>query len=123
MKLLFEWSLPIYTVSEANNSDHWTKKKKRKDIQKRWIWVTFQKEKPKIPIPCHIKLTRVASEKLDDDNLPVSMKYIRDALADQIFPGLPPGRADDKKLGLTWEYDQDIVGRSLSVLIQFFSLD
>lgn len=103
---MIEWTIPIHTVSEANNSDHWTKKKKRHDMQRRWIWVYFQKEKPIIQLPCKIKLTRLGKKLLDDDNLPVSMKYIRDAIADQIFPGKAAGQADNDRR-IMWEYAQE----------------
>lgn len=56
-------------------------------------------------LPAHIKLTRVAPRILDSDNLPVSMKYFRDAIADYFIPGLAPGRADSNER-LTWSYDQ-----------------
>lgn len=93
----------------------------RHDKQRRWIWATFQSEKPDIPLPCHIKLTRVAKRYLDCDNLPVSMKYIRDAIADQIFPGLAPGQADNDKR-LSWQYDQ-IKGKECAVILTFYHDD
>jgi hypothetical protein len=108
----------VKTVSEANCSQHWVKKKKRHDIQKKSIWAFFKRDRPKIPFPCRIKLTRLGKKILDDDNLPVSMKYIRDAIADQIFPGLAPGQADNDKR-LSWEYNQQI-SKDYGVLVQFF---
>ncbi len=117
MRKYLEWNIPIHTISEANVSQHWTKKKKRHDIQKRWVWVFFQREGHFIPLPCHIKLIRVGKKLLDDDNLPVSMKHIRDCIADNIFPGLPPGKADGRK-ELSWSYDQQI-GKEYAVIVQF----
>src|SRR5215831_9187211 len=121
MKQIFQWQLPIYTVSEANSREHWAKKAVRHDTQRRWIWATFKTEKPNIPFPCHIKLTRVAKRYLDSDNLPVSMKYIRDAIADQIFPGLAPGQADNDSR-LSWEYSQT-KGKECSVIVTFYHDD
>ena len=88
-------------------------------MQRRWIWATFNSEKPVIPLPCHIKLTRIGKRYLDSDNLPMSMKYIRDAIADQIFPGLAPGQADNDER-LSWEYNQT-KGKECEVIITVFS--
>jgi len=112
-----EWFLPIFTVSEANVVEHWTKKKKRHDHQKRWIRIFFRKEKPQVSLPCKIILTRLSERKLDSDNLPVSMKWIRDAIADQIFPGMAAGMADNDPR-LDWHYDQKISNEK-GVLIKF----
>lgn len=106
MKEIVNWIIHLQTVSEANSSEHWTIKKKRHDIQKQSIWYHFLKHKPKINLPCHIKLIRLGRRKLDSDNLPTSMKWIRDAIADSLIPGLQPGRADDDSR-LSWEYDQE----------------
>lgn len=117
MNIIYSWHLPIYTVSEANTQQHWTKKKKRTDLQKKWIWLLFQREKPSIPLPCTIKLTRIGKRMLDDDNLPMSLKTVRDAIADQINPGKAAGQADSD-LRMKWEYGQEI--GSYGVKIEIF---
>jgi hypothetical protein len=119
MEKLFEWIVPVRTISEANSREHWAKAKKRHDLQKKWVKVFFEKEEPYIPLPCVIKLTRIGQRELDSDNLPVSMKYIRDAIADQIFPRLAPGQADNDPR-LSWEYDQAI-SRIYAVKVEFFA--
>jgi hypothetical protein len=104
---IVNWHLPIKTASEANSSEHWAVKAKRHKIQKKWIKAIFLKERPHISLPACIKLTRITPRSLDkDENLPMAFKYIKDYIADQIIPGLAPGRADDSK-ELTWEYDQE----------------
>lgn len=65
----------------------------------------------KIKLPCTVKLIRQSPRKLDTDNLPVSMKYIRDAIADHLIPGLAPGRADDDQR-LNWQYEQTTAKKS-----------
>jgi hypothetical protein len=101
-------AIPIYTKSEANCSEsHWVKRRRAKE-QKQWVRVSFVKaqfEDFEGILPCHIKLTRYAPRSLDSDNLPVSMKYVRDEIADILLPGLAPGRADGSDL-FTWEYAQ-----------------
>jgi hypothetical protein len=101
------WYMPIKTVSEANNTDKLQIKIARRQAQKRWVWSFFRKEQPKITLPCIITLIRYGRKELDDDNLPVSMKYIRDSIADQLIPGLRPGQADSDSR-LTWIYEQKI---------------
>lgn len=117
---IVDWDTYIKTVSEANSSEHWTKKAKRHRLQKKSIWAFFKRDNPNITLPCLIKLTRIGKKLLDDDNLPVSMKYIRDAIADQIFPNLAPGQADNDKR-LKWEYSQEI-GSKYGVKIEIFKI-
>lgn len=107
MKTIVTWQLPIKTASEANSSEHWTRKAKRHKLQKQWIKAVFHREKPLIAIPCHVVLTRLAPRDLDcHDNLPCSLKYIADAIAEEIIGEYTPGRADDSK-EITWEYRQE----------------
>lgn len=42
----------------------------------------------------------------EGDNLPMSMKYFKDAIADWFYPGLAAGRADDNK-SLKWFFKQE----------------
>lgn len=119
MKLIQKYDIPIRTRSEANISEHWSKTKKIKDMQKGWVWIYLTNNKPKIDFPCHIKLIRVGKRILDPDNLPVSMKYIQDAVADIIIPGLKPGRADGDPR-LSWEYAQEI-GKFYGVKIELYA--
>ena len=113
------WKLPIKTISEANCSEHWSKKHKRHKEQKHHIWYQFKKENPTIYLPCTIILTRCGKKLLDDDNLPSSMKWIRDEIANQIFPGLNPGEADSDP-SLSWKYKQKIEkSYSIEILFEF----
>lgn len=122
MKPYLKWKIPVYTVSEANCSEHWTKKKKRHESQKKWIKLSFWNSQNFIfKLPCIIKMTRKGKKVLDDDNLPVSMKYIRDAIADHLFPGQAPGQADNDKR-IKWEYDQ-IKSKEIGVIVEFFVLE
>lgn len=114
------WKLNIKVVSENNCSEHWFKKAKRHDLQKLLIKLAFLNEKPVIEFPCSVSITRIAPRKLDiHDNLPGAMKWIVDAIADNLIPGLAPGRADSSPL-ITWEYRQ-IKGlpREYALLIHF----
>jgi hypothetical protein len=107
MHTIVNWKLPIKTVSEANSVDHWTVKHKRHQFQKNYIKINFLKENIKVSLPCHIIITRISPRLLDDhDNLRMSVKWIVDALAENIVPGKAFGRADDCK-SITWEYLQE----------------
>ena len=70
------------------------------------MWLAFNANTESIPLPCHIKLTRLSSRSLDDDNLLFAFKSIRDYIADKLIPGLQIGRADGDKR-ITWEYAQE----------------
>jgi len=43
---------------------------------------------------------------MDDDNLRIALKYIRDSVAEIIIPDLPLGMADGDKR-IKWEYEQE----------------
>lgn len=120
MKLIKEWRLNLKTVSEANNTEHWTKVNARRKLQKKVIFIKWLADTPSISLPCKVKLTRIGGKFLDvGDNLPMSFKAIRDALADRIIPDRPPGWADASPL-IQWEYDQ-AKGSPSGIMVQFYS--
>jgi len=94
--------IPIKTISEANSSLHWSKKHKLHKMQKYYVKLFLNKG---LSLPCTVVLTRQAPRRLDDDNLVTALKYVRDAVADKLIPGLPPGQADDDNR-IKWGYDQ-----------------
>lgn len=105
MKIL-SFTIPIRTVSEANSSEHWVKKHKRHWQQKLLIKSAFIKEKIDVSLPCKITVVRIAPRALDKhDNLRTSLKYIVDAISENITGIKKAGRADDIE-GFEWEYDQ-----------------
>lgn len=116
---LVTWILPIKTISEANTSEHWTKKAKRRKQQAFLVRYMFNRETTKIELPCDITLTRLAPRMLDPDNLPCSMKSVQDEIADILVPekggwyrtkkGVVKrirGHADGDPR-LTWHYGQE----------------
>jgi hypothetical protein len=104
-----EFFMPIKTVSESNNFDPWRKKSARHKSQKistRFCLLQSRGTK-EIKIPCKIKLTRISPRFLDEhDNLRVSLKYILDALCEEIMDDRRSGRADSLP-GLSFEYAQE----------------
>lgn len=100
------FQIPVRTVSEANSSEHWVKKANRHKIQKWMVMKVFRDNNFSFKLPVEITIIRIAPNKLDkEENLPMSVKYIKDYIADQLIPGKAPGRADDSK-EITWKYDQ-----------------
>jgi hypothetical protein len=118
-KCILSWFIPASSVSEANRSEHWTKRYKRNKQQKAWIYALFKTHMPNLELPVTVRLTRFSKKKLDEhDNLPMSMKYFCDAIADRLIPGLRPGIADSDPR-ITWKYAQEISERQ-GIKIEFF---
>lgn len=102
--------LPIFTASEANGgvkksymyqgkkcykNEHWTEKHKRTKIQKGNVFMMLRPYVKMLKLPCTVTLTRYAPRKLDkNDNLPMSLKYVLDAICAVITGDYRPGRAD-----------------------------
>lgn len=105
-----EFGLPLFTTSEANGgvkksykrngktcykSEHWSEKHRRHRLQKGSIALILRPIHHHLRMPCRITLTRYAPRKLDQfDNLPMSLKYILDAICEIITNDYTPGRAD-----------------------------
>jgi hypothetical protein len=118
----FEATLPITTVSEANGgkkksyiyrgkkcykAEHWTDKHKRHRLQKKFVYLALGRHRAYMNTPCLITLTRHAPDKLDRfDNLPMSLKWILDAVCELITKDYRPGRADDHE-GIDVIYRQE----------------
>lgn len=107
MKSIQTWRLNIKIANEANSSEHWAIKAKRHKKQKQFIKRAFLADRPLIQLPCTVTLTRIDSHELDEhDNLPISFKWVVDAIADWFFPGKAAGRADDTDQ-IKWKYRQE----------------
>jgi hypothetical protein len=122
MKTIICWVLPIETVSEGKNSEHWRRKSERHKLQKLKVKTAFLKERPKIQLPTHVVITRIAPRELDvHDNLPYSLKWIADAIAENLTGDFIPGHADRIK-DITWEYRQKKGQvKEYSVMIEFIT--
>lgn len=128
------WEVPIKTVSEANISEHWTKKSKRHRQQQFFIRQLFHNNEKHIDLPCSVKMTRLGGRYLDaDENLPMAFKYIKDEIAECLFPEkkqtyfdkkgkirILKGRCDDSPL-VTWKYAQE-KSKNLGIRIEIESL-
>lgn len=118
MKQILYLHIPTKTVSEANISEHWSKKNKRHKLQKNDVFFALLGHRSKIKFPCEILLKRLGKKLLDSDNLSFSLKWVRDAVADSIIPGLPPGKADGDPR-IKWDYAQE-VSKDYGVIIEIY---
>ncbi len=115
----FAWEVPIKTVSEANCSEHWQTKSKRHNGQQRLIHLILGSDLKKIALPCTIRLTRLATREMDEDNLFLAFKWIKDQICADIFPEKVVSYTNklgqsNKNKGFTdndkrikWEYSQE----------------
>jgi len=91
-------TIPIKTVSEANQRCHWAVKAKRAKSQRdaaSWAigWQVTH------PLPCTVTMIRIAPRSLDDDNLRGALKAARDGIADRLG-------VKDNDPRVKWEYGQ-----------------
>ena len=116
---VIKMEIPIKTVSEANSSEHWTRKAIRHRRQQFFTRAAYNRSVKHLQLPCIVKLTRLSPRKLDDDNLRGAMKYIRDEVSECIIPEKAgtyvtkkgsvrsiKGRADSDPR-ITWIYEQE----------------
>jgi len=128
--------MPIVTVSEANGgakisykrdgktcykSEHWTEKHIRHRRQKGTVALLLRPHRDCLSLPCEVKLTRYAPHKLDRfENLPMSLKWIYDAVCEIITGDYRPGRADaDERISVSCD---QVVSKDYGVKIRISSL-
>lgn len=113
--LLFSCEIPILIKSEANNHDHWTVKRKRRQDQQLLVRAALFNDFDYFIelLPVRVVLTRLYPRFLDTDNLAFSFKGIRDEIADFLFIPVtgkfakrPKGYFDSSPL-IEWEYKQE----------------
>jgi hypothetical protein len=94
--------LPLKTKSEANCFEPWQVKHGRHKDQQKLVALGLNPLRDKIKLPCKIMLTRFAPDQLDVfDNLPMSFKYIVDAICAIITGEYRAGKADsDKRISI-----------------------
>lgn len=103
---MIEFTVPIRTYSEANRSEHWTKRHKRHQGQRLILNSFLNKHCQNVNLPIKIIITRIAPRPLDFDNLTMSVKFIRDSLAMFFIPGGRSGQ-NDSDVRFNWFYEQN----------------
>lgn len=105
-------NVPVETVSEANQRDHWAKRAKRAKKQRKWTWACLaQAHGLRGPAPCTVRLIRISPRALDDDNLRGALKAVRDGVADWL-------KVDDRDERVVWEYGQEKGAQSVRVEVR-----
>ena len=122
LKPYIDITIPMRLYSEMNVREHWAKKYKRWKDQKYRLFanlIAFAPHGP-YPLPCIVKLTRIAPRKFDGDNLQASFKHLRDCIAGLLIPLKNSGHADSSPL-ITWIYDQKKGGvREYAIQVQIY---
>jgi hypothetical protein len=110
--------LPIRLISEANNSQHWKHKRKRRESIKEEVIAEMSNLLRGFPfrLPCRVTLTRYGAKKMDDDNLVNSFKAVRDSVAKKL------GIDDGDRNNVQWIYDQESYkGKEYGIKIQIMT--
>ncbi len=111
MKIEFIIPMTRDLMKEANRpGEHWSKRKKRHDIQKFLIRSQMNHYLfEEIPRPCIVTMTRIAPRMMDEEeNLRYAFKWIKDQLASCIVDEhkqFMTGHCDNDPR-ISWEYRQ-----------------
>jgi hypothetical protein len=109
-----EVTLPLRTVSEANQRGHWSKGAKRAKEQRSVVALALGPHLRKV-VAAHlgiapalryglaVTLTRIGPRRLDGDNLQRALKAVRDGVADALG-------VDDGDERIEWRYEQLYAG-------------
>ncbi len=97
--------LPIRTFSEANiTHQHWGQKQKlvgdQRPVVKMAVIANARAKGVRLELPASVRLVRVGSELDVGDNLEMSLKHVRDGVADAFGVG-------DRGDHLLWDYGQE----------------
>lgn len=108
-------TLPIRTVSEANQREHWARKATRVKRQRTIARMACNLKLSHLDVsktPLLVTLARVSPRKLDDDNLRGALKAVRDGVADAL------GTDDGGHGRITWEYQQWTGAASVTIQVR-----
>jgi len=111
--LLATFTIPVRTVSEANQREHWSRKHKRKKAQQEaafWVLGVNRVAGPRASYS--LRLTRIAPRTLDADNLAGCFKHIIDAVAKWLG-------VDDRHIPMT--FAQEKASRRYAVRVEVFA--
>lgn len=90
--------------------NHWAADRRETDLQKQMVRLALaglgQKVRDELraaPVVA-VRLVRIGGRKMDTGGLCAAVKWVEDAVAEWLRPGLPVGKADDAKHGVRTEY-------------------
>ena len=105
--MTLNFTIPIKTVSESNQREHYMAKARRKKAHTEAGLLLTREALAKHGPLLRITLTRVAPRTLDQDNLVASFKGIQDGVAEAL-------RIDDGSPAIEWIYQQATDGKPKS---------
>lgn len=112
-------TIPMRTVSEANQREHWTKRNRRKRNHQAEVLYEWRVKAGthRFKLPCCVTFTRYAVQMLDSDNLAGAFKAARDMIASLL------GVDDSPTAPVEWVYRQEkIKKREHRVMIEVRSV-
>lgn len=98
---MIQFDIPITTVSESNQWEHWRSRAKRVKSQRsaaRLFSLAFAKKLK--ASPQSVTMTRISPRRLDTGNLSSSMKNVQDGVCDAL-------RFNDGDCRIVWNYRQE----------------
>lgn len=107
---IYKETIPIFLISELNNTDHHFRKYRRKQILQNAVKLYLNAFK--WVLPCEIELSRLAPRTLDEDNLVGAFKSVRDQIAQMALGGKKGQKDSDSRI--SWHYKQEKVARHLA---------
>lgn len=109
--------VPIRTVSEANQREHWATKNRRNKRQQEAVGYALLSKRALLPKPpVLVNLCRLAKRSMDPDNLVGSFKHVQDAVAKIL------GVNDGDRSKVRWMYEEE-TGHPYGVEITITPLD
>lgn len=105
--LRLQFTMPgLRVVSEANAHCSWPERFRRKKAQQTEVHAEWKRHARgvQITLPCVVRLIRIGSQRLDDDNLAGAFKFCRDQIARELA-------IDDGSDRIRFEYAQVAVGK------------
>mgnify|MGYP001578260486 CR=1 FL=1 len=103
-------TLPIRAVNTANTREHWARRAARAKQHRHEAYHSVRAAKPTRRVAYTVTLTRIGKRRTDSDGLAISLKAVRDGVADAL--GI-----DDGSERIAWLYGQEI-GREYAVRIE-----
>jgi hypothetical protein len=102
-------------ISEGNAREHWAKRRKRRQWHEVAVIVALdlrrRRELDRLPLPYHVRWTRVGKKLLDPDAVGSSFKFVQDELCR--FLGVDDGDTES----ISFEYRQE-KGKAYAVRIE-----
>ena len=93
-------------INFANQSHHWSKKKRIKETLYFEFYYPNTIPLKRIELPVVVKIIRIAPKPFDQDNYIYNCKCIRDFISWIFFPDKAYGHGDSSK-DITWQYCQE----------------